>query len=52
MILKPALTWWSGASNAVWFGRSLRTQILIVFVALSLVAASVAGGVIIYKAGV
>jgi two-component system, NarL family, sensor histidine kinase UhpB len=44
--------WRSQASNFVWFGRSLRTQILIVFVALSLVAASVAGGVIIFKAGV
>jgi two-component system, NarL family, sensor histidine kinase UhpB len=44
--------WRWRASNFVWFGRSLRTQILIVFVALSLVAASVAGGVIVFKAGV
>jgi two-component system sensor histidine kinase UhpB len=36
----------------LWFGRSVRTQILIVFIALSVVAASVAGGIIIYKAGV
>ena len=40
------------ASDVLWFGRSLRTQILIVFVALSVVAASVAGAVIVYKAGV
>jgi two-component system sensor histidine kinase UhpB len=36
----------------LWFRRSVRTQILIVFIALSAVAASVAGGIIIYKAGV
>jgi two-component system sensor histidine kinase UhpB len=36
----------------LWFGRSVRTQILIVVIALSMVAASVAGGIIIYKAGV
>ncbi len=36
----------------LWFGRSLRSQILIVFIALNLVAASVAGGIIVYKAGV
>jgi two-component system sensor histidine kinase UhpB len=46
------MPWRSRAANALWFGRSLRTQILIVFVALNLVAASVAGGIIIYKAGV
>jgi two-component system, NarL family, sensor histidine kinase UhpB len=40
-----------GISNFLWFGRSVRTQILIVFVAINLVAASVAGGVIIFKAG-
>jgi two-component system sensor histidine kinase UhpB len=49
---KPALPWRSRVSNFVWFGRSLRTQIVIVFMALSVVAASVAGGVIIYKASV
>jgi two-component system, NarL family, sensor histidine kinase UhpB len=38
-------------SNFMWFGRSVRTQILIVFIAINLVAASVAGGVIIFKAG-
>jgi two-component system sensor histidine kinase UhpB len=36
----------------LWFGRSLRTQIVIVFIALSVVAASVAGGIIIFRAGV
>lgn len=44
--------WRSRLSNFVWYGRSLRTQILIVFIALSVIAASVAGGVIIFKAGV
>jgi two-component system sensor histidine kinase UhpB len=39
-------------ANVLWFSRSVRTQILIVFVALNVVAASAAGGVIIYKAGV
>jgi two-component system sensor histidine kinase UhpB len=37
--------------NSLWFGRSVRTQILLVFIALNLVAASIAGGVIIFKAG-
>jgi two-component system, NarL family, sensor histidine kinase UhpB len=37
--------------NLLWFGRSVRTQILLVFIALNLVAASIAGGVIIFKAG-
>lgn len=46
------IAWRSRASQALWFGRSLRTQILMVFVALSVAAASVAGAVIIYKAGV
>jgi len=36
--------------NFLWFGRSVRTQILLVFIVLNLVAASIAGGVIIYKA--
>jgi two-component system sensor histidine kinase UhpB len=40
------------AANALWFGRSLRTQIVIVFIALSMAAAAVAGGTIIFKAGV
>ncbi len=37
--------------NLLWFGRSVRAQILLVFIALNLVAASIAGGVIIFKAG-
>jgi two-component system sensor histidine kinase UhpB len=49
---EPPLPWRLRAANVLWFGRSVRTQILIVFVALNVVAASVAGGVIIYKAGV
>jgi two-component system, NarL family, sensor histidine kinase UhpB len=44
--------WRSRVANLLWFGRSLRTQIVIVFIAISLVAASVAGGIIIFKAGV
>jgi two-component system, NarL family, sensor histidine kinase UhpB len=39
------------ASNFLWFGRSVRTQILIVFIAINLVAASVAGSIIVFKAG-
>jgi two-component system, NarL family, sensor histidine kinase UhpB len=37
--------------NSLWFGRSVRSQILIVFILLNLIAAAVAGGVIIFKAG-
>jgi two-component system sensor histidine kinase UhpB len=48
----PAPPWRTRAANLLWFGRSLRTQIVIVFIAISLVAASVAGGIIIFKAGV
>jgi two-component system, NarL family, sensor histidine kinase UhpB len=46
------LSWRSRASNFLWFGRSVRSQILIVFVALSLIAASIAGGIIVFEAGV
>ncbi len=42
--------WRFRLSNFLWFGRSVRTQILIVFIAINLVAASIAGGVIIFKA--
>jgi two-component system, NarL family, sensor histidine kinase UhpB len=48
----PPLPWRTRAANVLWFGRSVRAQILIVFIALNFVAASLAGGVIIYKAGV
>ncbi len=48
---RPAAPWRVGLLNLVWFGRSVRTQILIVFIAISLVAASIAGGIIIFKAG-
>jgi two-component system sensor histidine kinase UhpB len=37
--------------NSLWFGRSVRTQILFVFLAVNLVAAVIGGVVIIYKAG-
>jgi two-component system, NarL family, sensor histidine kinase UhpB len=46
------MPWRLRASNVLWFGRSVRTQILMVFIALNLVAASVAGAVIIFEAGV
>ena len=49
---EPSPTWRVRTANVLWFGRSVRTQILIAFIALNFVAASVAGGVIIYKAGV
>ena len=45
------VSWRLRVSNSLWFGRSVRTQILIVFIAINLVAASIAGGVIIFKAG-
>ena len=51
-IQQPSVPWRLRISNALWFGRSVRTQILIVFLAINLVAASIAGGVIIFKAGV
>ncbi len=45
------MRWRLRVLNFLWFGRSVRTQILLVFIAINLVAASIAGGVIIYKAG-
>jgi two-component system, NarL family, sensor histidine kinase UhpB len=45
------MPWRLHVLNLLWFGRSVRTQILLVFIALNLVAASIAGGVIIFKAG-
>src|SRR5262249_6357565 len=42
--------WRIGVLNALWFGRSVRTQILIVFIVINVVAASIAGSVIIYQA--
>jgi two-component system, NarL family, sensor histidine kinase UhpB len=48
---RPAAPWRLGLLNLLWFGRSVRTQILIVFIAISLVAASIAGAIIIFKAG-
>ena len=37
--------------NALWFGRSVRAQLLIVFIMIEAIAALVAGGVTIFKAG-
>jgi len=37
--------------DLAWFGRPVRTQILLVLVVINLVAATIAGGVIIYQAG-
>src|SRR5215468_11955694 len=45
------VSWRLRVSNSLWFGRSVRTQILIVFIAINLIAAPIAGGVIIFKAG-
>ncbi len=45
------MPWRFRVLNLLWFGRSVRAQILLVFIALNLVAASIAGGVIIFKAG-
>lgn len=50
-IRTPAAPWRFDVLNLLWFGRSVRTQILIVFIAINLVAASIAGGIIIFKAG-
>jgi two-component system, NarL family, sensor histidine kinase UhpB len=50
-IRTPAAPWRLGVLNLLWFGRSVRTQILIVFIAINLVAASIAGAIIIFKAG-
>src|SRR5882672_10938145 len=50
-IRTPSVPWRLRVLNLLWFGRSVRTQILLVFIALNLVAASIAGGVIIFKAG-
>ncbi len=47
----PSVRWRLRVLNLLWFGRSVRTQILLVFIVLNLVAASIAGGVIIFKAG-
>jgi two-component system, NarL family, sensor histidine kinase UhpB len=48
---RSSLSWRIRLLNSLWFGRSVRTQILIVFVLINLIAASIAGGVIIFKAG-
>ena len=36
---------------AVWFGRSVRAQLLLVFILINVISALVAGGVTIFKAG-
>ncbi len=38
-------------ANALWFARPIRSQILIVFILINLIAAAIAGGVTIFKAG-
>jgi two-component system sensor histidine kinase UhpB len=50
-VQRSSVPWRIRALNFLWFGRSVRTQILIVFIVMNLIAASVAGGVIIFKAG-
>jgi two-component system, NarL family, sensor histidine kinase UhpB len=48
---QSSVPWRVRVVNSLWFGRSVRTQILIVFILINLIAASIAGGVIIFKAG-
>jgi two-component system, NarL family, sensor histidine kinase UhpB len=48
---RPSMPWRKRFLNSVWFGRSVRTQILLVFILINLVAATIAGGVVIYQAG-
>src|SRR5215471_3187734 len=48
---RPSAPWRLRVLNFLWFGRSVRTQIFIVCIAINLLAASIAAGVIIYKAG-
>ena len=43
--------WRKRLLDLAWFGRSVRTQILLVLVLINLVAATIAVGVIIYEAG-
>ncbi len=43
--------WRVRVANAAWFGRPVRSQILIVFILINLIAAAIAGAVIILKAG-
>src|SRR5579883_3162667 len=49
-IRKTFVPWRVRVLNLLWFGRSVRAQILLVFIAINLVAASIAGSVIILKA--
>ena len=42
--------WTGGLARALWYGRSVRTQLLIVFVVIDIIAALVAGTVTILKA--
>jgi two-component system, NarL family, sensor histidine kinase UhpB len=48
---RPSLPWRKRVLDFVWFGRTVRTQILLVFVLINLIAAAIAGGVTIFKAG-
>jgi two-component system sensor histidine kinase UhpB len=48
---RPTRPWRQRLLDFVWFGRTVRTQILLVFVLINLVAATIAGGVTIFKAG-
>lgn len=42
--------WRRRIADAAWFGRPVRSQILIVFILINLIAAAIAAGVTIYKA--
>jgi len=51
MTVRSPAPWRPRLLNAFWFGRSVRVQLLIVFIAINGIAALVAGGVTVFKAG-
>jgi two-component system, NarL family, sensor histidine kinase UhpB len=51
MTVRSPAPWRPRLLNALWFGRSVRVQLLIVFIAINGIAALVAGGVTVFKAG-
>ena len=51
MTVRSPAPWHPRLLNALWFGRSVRVQLLIVFIAINGTAALVAGGVTVFKGG-
>jgi two-component system, NarL family, sensor histidine kinase UhpB len=49
---KSMVRWRRHLLDALWFRRSVRSQILMVFIAVNLIAALIGGAVIVYMAGV